>query len=188
MFDDSDPSPACQGEPDPIVPGDLAPRLSETELVADIWSAQSRQSREYAMELVAIARLARRRRCDDLMARGARGGPGVDSRATVTPELADVREDFVAELALIRGCTEIEALAKAREAVLMTTVLEPTWCELYAGRIGMRHGNVLVDLLADASPAVAAEVQRRVLPGAERMTAAQLRDRTRYHLYRLDAA
>src|SRR4051794_34139552 len=108
MFDDPD-APPLEGEPDPVVPADLAPRLTELEIVSGIRSAQARQAREYALELVSIAQLARRRRCDDLMARGAQGGPGVDSRARAVPELADVREDFVAELALIRGCTEAEA-------------------------------------------------------------------------------
>ena len=178
--------PAAEGEPVPFVPDDLAPGLSETELVADIWSAQSRQSREYAMELEAVARLARRRRRADAMARGARGGPGVDSRAAAAPELADVTEDFVPELALIRGCTEAEAAVLARESILLTTTLAPAWSELYAGRIGVRHVKVLVDLLGDAAPDVAAEVQRRILPRVEGMTAPVLRDRVRYHLYRLD--
>ena len=175
-----------EGEPVPFVPDDLAPELSETELVADIWSAQSRQAREYAVELESIARLARRRRRTDAMARGAAGGPGVDSRATAAPELADITEDFVSELAVIRSCTEAEASVLAREAILMTTTLAPSWSELYAGRIGLRHVKVLVDLLGDASARVAAEVQRRLLPRTEGMTAPVLRDRVRYHLYRLD--
>jgi hypothetical protein len=187
MFDDPEPGPPPEGEPAPFVPDDLAPRLSETELVADIWSAQTRQAREYAMELVAIARLARRRRRDDLMARGENGGPGVDTRALAAPELADVSEDFVTELALIRTCTETEALVLARESILTTTTLEPTWSELYAGRISVRHLKVMVDLLGDASPEVAAEVQRRILPRAEHMTVPAMRERARYQLYRLDA-
>src|SRR3954453_22812293 len=107
MVDDGDGGPRL-GEPVPFVPADLAPLMTETEIVSGIRSAHVRQGREYALELVAIAQLARRRRCDDLMARGARGGPGVDARARAVPELADVREDFVAELAVIRGCTELE--------------------------------------------------------------------------------
>jgi hypothetical protein len=188
MVDDRDPGPPREGVPDPVVPADLAPLMTETEIVSGIRSAHARQAREYALELVAIAQLARRRRCDDLMARGPRGGPGVDSRARAVPELADVREDFVTELAVIRGCTELEAHAKAREAVLLTSVLEPTWSELFAGRIGIRHTRVMVDLLADAPPTVAAEVQRRVLADAEHRTPGGLRDRVRHHLYRLDSA
>src|SRR3712207_3579843 len=153
MVDDPDPSPV-EGEPDPVVPADLAPLLTELEIASAIRSAQARHAREYALELLSIAQLARRRRCDDLMARGVRGGPGVDSRARVVPELADIREDFVAELALIRGCTQGEAGELAREAVLLTTVLEPTWSELFAGRIGIRQVRALVDLLGDVTAPV----------------------------------
>ena len=186
MWEDPEPRPPVDGVPVPFVPDDLAPELSEMELVADIWSAQARQAREYAMELEAIARLARRRRRADAMARGARGGPGIDSQATAAPELADVTEDFVSELALVRSCTEAEASVLARESILLTTTLAPSWSELFAGRIGVRHVKVLVDLLGDASPRVADEVQRRLVPRMEGMTAPVLRDRVRYHLYRLD--
>jgi hypothetical protein len=44
-----------------------------------------------------------------------------------------------------------------------------------------------VDLLGDARPEVAAEVQRRVLPQADGMSTATFRERLRYHLYQLDA-
>src|SRR3712207_9424441 len=125
MVDDPDPSPV-EGEPDPVVPADLAPLLTELEIVSGIRSAQARQAREYALELLIIAQLARRRRCDDLMARGVRGGPGVDSRARVVPELADIREDFAAKLALILGCTQGAAGELSRVALLLTTALEST--------------------------------------------------------------
>jgi hypothetical protein len=183
----SEPRPAEDGEPVPFVPDDCAPELSETELVADIWSAQSRQSREYAMELQAIARLAHRRRGVDGMARGARGGPGVDARAMATPELDDISEAFVSEVALIRGCTDAQALVMARESILLTTTLAPSWSELFAGRIGLPHVKVLVDLLGDATPEIAGEVQRQVLPHVEGMTAPDLRTKARRLLYRLDA-
>ncbi len=163
----SEPRPPEDGEPVPFVPDDRAAELSETELVADIWSAQSRQAREYAMELQAIARLAHRRRGVDGMARGARGGPGIDARAMATPELADISEAFVSEVALIRGCTDAQALVMARESILLTTTLAPSWSELFAGRIGLPHLKVLVDLLGDAAPEIAGEVQGRVLPHVE---------------------
>ena len=108
MVEDGDAAPG-EGEAVPFVPADLVPLMTETEIVSGIRSAHARQAREHALELVAIVQLARRRRCDDAMARGTDGGPGVDSRARSVPELADVREDFVAELAVIRGCTEVEA-------------------------------------------------------------------------------
>jgi len=172
----------------PVVPDARALGIPETELVADIRRAQARQAIEYACELQGIARLARRRRGLDLMARGMRGGPGLDARALASPQLDEVSEDFVTELALIRGCTENEALVLARESILVTTVLQPTWSELYRGHIGVRHFKVVVDMLGDAAPGVAAAVQERVLLGAENRTAPALRERLRYHLYKLDAA
>ena len=83
------------GVPVVVLPPDLAPALSEMELVADIWSADVRAAREHANLTVAVTRLARRRRCTDLAARGVRGGPGPDARRLASPVLADVSEDFV---------------------------------------------------------------------------------------------
>ncbi|MDP9459013.1 MAG: HNH endonuclease, partial [Actinomycetota bacterium] len=51
----------------------------------------------------------------------------------------------------------------------------------------MRKARILFDLLGDADDAVAAGVQARVLPQAEECPPGRLADRTRYHLYRLDA-
>ena len=65
-----------------------------------------------------------------------RGGPGVDARALADAVLAGVDEDFVAELALARGCTEAEASTVLREALLLTGPLAPTWCRLNAGLLG----------------------------------------------------
>jgi hypothetical protein len=68
--------PPVEGVPVVVLPPDLAPALSETELVADIWSADVQAAREHANLAVAVARLARRRRCTDLAARGVRAGRG----------------------------------------------------------------------------------------------------------------
>ena len=148
--------------PDPDVE---AAGFSERELAGYIGAADALEARSYAMRLLSVARLARRRRGGrGLGTVDGRGGPGVDARALADPVLAGVDEDLVAELALIRGCTEAEAHTVLREAVLATTVLAPSWRALNAGRIGPRHLRALVDLLGDAAPEVAVEVQRRVLP------------------------
>ena len=180
--------PERVGEPVPFVPDLAARELSDMELVCGIWSGQARQSREYALETLSIAQLAHRRRGADAMDRGFRGGPGVDARAAASAVLAEVRDDFVSELALIRGCSEHEARTRATEALLLTGSLTPTWSELYAGRLSVRHARAVVELLGDAAPAVVAGVQARVLPQAEGLPYAEFRDRLRYHLDRLDAA
>src|SRR5829696_471640 len=176
-------------EPVPQLPGVDASEFCERDLVLFIGGADAIEARNHASRLRWIAGLAGRRRCSgSLAAADGRGGPGVDARALADPVLAGIREDFVAELALTRGCSEAEALALLREAVLATTVLAPTWMALDEARIGPRHLRACVDLLADAPPEVAAEVQRRVLPVAQGMTVAAFRERLRYHLYQLDAA
>jgi hypothetical protein len=176
-------------EPVPHLPEVDAPEFSDQELVVHIGAFDAIEASTCAARLLAIARLARQRRCsDELSTVDGRGGPGVDSRALADPVLAGLREDFVPELALTRGCSEAEARTMLRDAVLATTVLAPTWTALHEARIGPRHMRACVDLLGDAPPRIAAEVQRRVLPSAEGMTVTAFRERLRYHLYRLDAA
>jgi hypothetical protein len=150
------------------------PHLSDFELTSDMQAASARVRRNRALELEAVAQLAHRRRRAGhaLSSASGRGGPGVDSRARADAATADVAEEYVAELALSRDCTEAEASALLREALLLTGPLTPVWSALYAGRISDRHVGAAVDLLGDAAPEVAAEVQGRVLPRADGMTAA----------------
>src|SRR3954447_14778626 len=175
------------GELIPAVPDDVAPGLSDLELVADIWAADARESRYVAERAASIAALARRRRIERDRDFGPLGGPGLDSRYRQSPSLAEVSETFVAELALIRHCSEHEAEMLAVEAVLLTTKLTGTWNALYEGRLDVRKMRAMVDLLDSAKPDVAAQIERQVLPHAERLTVAQLRGRVRRALARLDA-
>ncbi|RBY85560.1 HNH endonuclease signature motif containing protein [Blastococcus sp. TF02A-30] len=177
------------GEPIPVLPAEVAsPRSAEFELVCDIWSTDARMAREHAWQAATIAELARRRSVERDAASGDRGAAGPDTRAARPAALADVADDFVSELAVIRRCSETEASRLAAESILLTTKLAPTWSELYAGRLTVRKARILLDLLGDASDGVAAEVQARVLPRAEDCPPSRLADRARYHLYRLDAA
>src|SRR5215210_5574489 len=108
------------------------PGVPDSDLAEDMWAAQQRQRREYARDLEAIAQLARRRRRNgELGTAAGRGGPGVDARALACPVLADVREDFAAELALLRSCSEAEAGMLLREALLLTGPLAQTWSHLF---------------------------------------------------------
>jgi hypothetical protein len=188
VFDGHLPPVVDGGVPIPVLPEDLAPALSETELVADIWAADARESRYVAERAASIAALARRRRIERDRDLGPRGGPGLDTRYRQPAVLADLSETFVSELALIRGCSETEAQSLAVESLLLTTTLTGTWSALYAGLLDVRKMRAMVDLLGPAEPHVAAMIEQRVLPGAERLTVAQLRIRVRRALARLDAA
>ncbi len=177
-----------RGEPIPFVPSELvSSHESELELVADIWSSDAHMAREYARQAAAVAELARRRGVERDADLGPRGGPGPDTRAVRPPVLADVSDDFVTELAVIRNCSEAEASKLAVESLLLTTTLAAAWSELFAGRLTLRKARILLDLLGDASDAVAAHVLARVLPGAEDCPPPRLGDRVRYHLHRVDA-
>ena len=189
MWNGGDDRSPHAGQPIPFAPSELvSSHESELELVADIWSSDAHMAREHARQAAAVAELARRRSVERDADLGPRGGPGPDARAVRPPALADVSDDFVTELAVIRHCSEAEASRLAVESVRLTTTLLPTWSELFAGRLTVRKARILLDLLDGASAAVAAEVQRRVLPGAEDCPSPRLGDRVRYHLYRLDAA
>ncbi|MBB3086643.1 DUF222 domain-containing protein [Geodermatophilus sabuli] len=188
MEDGGVPRPPDDGAPVPVLPSEVVSRESaELELVCDIWSADAHMAREHARQAATIAELARRRSVSRDAAFGPRGGPGPDSRGMRPAALADVSDDFVTELALIRHCSEAEAGRLAAESLLLTTKLAATWSELYAGRLTVHKARILLDLLGDADDEVAAGVQMRVLPDAEECPPGRLADRARYHLYRLDA-
>jgi hypothetical protein len=186
---DSEPDQAPElGEPLPTLPEDLAPALSETELVADIWAADAREARYVAERAVSVARLARRRRRQRVEEFGPRGGPGLDSRHRQPVVLTDYSETLVAELAFIRSCSEIEAETLLVESLTLTIKLRGTWSALYEGRIDVRKMRALVDLLGPATPRAVATIEARVLPVAGRLTVAQLRLRVRRALARFDSA
>lgn len=184
---DGEEAPA-EGEPVHVLPDDLAPALSEMELVADIWAADARESRYVAERAVALARFARRRRRERSQEFGPRGGPGIDTRYRQPAFLADYSETLVPEVALLRNCSELEAEHLLVESLVLTTRLPGTWSALYEGRISVAKMRALVDLLSTATPAAVEEIESQVLPAAERRTVAQLRQRVRRALARLDAA
>ncbi|MFD2093967.1 HNH endonuclease signature motif containing protein [Blastococcus deserti] len=184
---DQPPRTADDGVPVLPVPDTVAADLSDLELVADIWADDAREARHAACRAASIAALARRRGVERDREFGPLGGPGPDSRLRRSPVLTDVSETFVSELALIRGCSEMEAEALAVESILLTTTLTGTWAALYEGRLDVRKMRAVVDLLGSAKPQVAAAIEQRVLPDAGRLTVAQLRHRIRRLLARLDA-
>ncbi|TFV87434.1 HNH endonuclease signature motif containing protein [Blastococcus sp. CT_GayMR16] len=186
---DSEPDRAPEeGEPIRVLPEDLAPALTETELVADIWAADAREARYVAERAVSIAHFARRRRRQRLDEFGPRGSPGLDSRHRQPVALADYSETLVAELAFIRSCSEIEAESLLVESLVLVHELRGTWSALYEGRIDVRKMRALVDLLGPATPQAIAAIEAQVLPVAGDITVAQLRMRVRRALVQLDSA
>jgi hypothetical protein len=182
------PPPRVAGVPVPVLPSEVVSAVwADLDLAAEIWSTDARLAREHARQAAVITELARRRQASRDADFGPRGGPGSDARASRPAALAEVSEDFVPELAVIRGCSEYEASKLAVEALLLTGKLAPAWSALWAGDLTIAKVRVLLDLLGDASDEVAAAVLARVLPGAADVEPARLRDRTRYHLYRADA-
>ncbi|WP_051684373.1 HNH endonuclease signature motif containing protein [Blastococcus sp. URHD0036] len=180
--------PRLVGVPVAVSPSEVvSARSADLELVADIWSTDAHMAREHAKQAAVIAELARRRRVSRDADSGPRGGAGQDAQAVRPAALADVSEDFVTELAVIRGCSDGEASKLAVEALVLTGKLAATWSELWCGRITIRKARILLDLLGDASDEVAAYVQAKVLPAAEECEPSRLADRARYHLYRADA-
>jgi hypothetical protein len=185
---DSEPDRAPEvGTPVLVLPDDLAPALSELELVADIWAADAREARYVAERAVSVARFARRRRRERLQEFGPRGGPGLDNRYRQPAFLADFSETLVPELALLRNCSEYEAESLLVESLILCTSLTGTWSALYDGRISVPKMRALVDLLGTAKPEAVAAIEARVLPVAGRLNVPQLRLRARRALAQLDA-
>ncbi|WP_456565608.1 HNH endonuclease signature motif containing protein [Blastococcus sp. SYSU D00695] len=160
----------------PVLPSEVvSAAVGDVDLVADIWSTDARMAKEFAVQAATVAELARRR--------GVGGARAAGRVGAVAPA-----EEFVAELAVVRGCTEPEAARLLAQSLLLTGALAAVWSELFTGALSVRKAQILIDLLGDASGEVAAGVLARVLPAAADCTPDRLADRARYHLYRLDAA
>ena len=156
---------------EPELPPLDADAWSDRELVSLVRAADAIEGRNHAARVLAVARWAAHRRTGRVLGTAdGRGGPGVDSRALADAVLDGIDEDFVSELARARNCGEVEALRLVREALLLTGPLAATWRRLNAGLLTVRQAQAVVDLLGDATPEIAAEVQRRVLPRSEGQT------------------
>jgi hypothetical protein len=188
VIDEEPPPNPAGGVPIAVLPADLAPALSDMELVADIWAADAREARYVAQRAVSISRFARRRRRQRADEFGPRGGPGIDSRHRQPVVLADYSETLVAELAFVRHCSELEAETLLAESLILTNKLTGTWTALYEGRIDVPKMRLIVDLLRSATPKAVAAIEARVLPVAGRLTRAQIRQRVRRALARFDSA
>ena len=69
------------------------------------------------------------------------------------------------------------ASALAKRAWTYRESLPGTWAALAAGQLDERRAMVLVDVLQWTAPALARQVEARLLPGAAQVTAGTLRKR-----------
>jgi hypothetical protein len=104
------------------------------------------------------------------------GCPGARSWKPDT-ELPGVSEFFTAELAVVLNCGPVAAARLAHRAWTLRESLPGTWAALAAGELDEYRARILVEALEHAAPALARQVEARLLPGAAQLTAGKLRKR-----------
>jgi hypothetical protein len=93
------------------------------------------------------------------------------------PELPGVSEFFTAELAVVLNCGPVAAARLAHRAWTLRESLPGTWAALAAGELDEYRARILVEVLEHAAPALARQVEARLLPEAAQLTAGKLRKR-----------
>ncbi len=96
-------------------------------------------------------------------------------------------EFFPAELAVVLNCGRGTAAHLAHRAWTYRHNLPATWAALAAGVLDQPRAKVLADVLAHTSPAVARQVEDRLLPQASGLSLSRLRSRALALLLELDA-
>ncbi|MGX5654902.1 DUF222 domain-containing protein [Geodermatophilus nigrescens] len=115
------------------------------------------------------------------------GTPGARSGSWAPdPELPGVSEFFTAELAVILNVGRPTASTLAKRAWTYRESLPATWAALRAGELDERRALVLVDVLEWTAPALARQVEARLLPHATGWTVRTLRKRAVEALLELD--
>ncbi|WP_091109199.1 HNH endonuclease signature motif containing protein [Geodermatophilus dictyosporus] len=123
---------------------------------------------------------------DDLDA--APGTPGAKRGSWAPdPELPGVSEFFTAELAVVLDCGHRSASLLAQRAWVYRESLPGTWGALAEGTLDEARAKVLVDVLQHTDPAVARQVESRLLPEAATWTTHTLRKRAVAALLAVDA-
>ncbi|SHH15837.1 hypothetical protein SAMN05444351_4129, partial [Geodermatophilus nigrescens] len=99
------------------------------------------------------------------------GTPGARSGSWAPdPELPGVSEFFTAELAVVLNVGRPTASTLAKRAWTYRESLPATWAALAAGELDERRAMVLVDVLQWTAPALARQVESRLLPRAAEWT------------------
>ncbi|WP_336032336.1 DUF222 domain-containing protein, partial [Geodermatophilus sp. FMUSA9-8] len=115
------------------------------------------------------------------------GAPGARSGSWAPdPELPGVSEFFTSELAVVLNVGRPTATTLAKRAWTYRESLPATWAALAAGDLDERRAMVLVDVLQWTVPALARQVEARLLPRAAEWTLRTLRTRAVEALLELD--
>ncbi|PRY48727.1 uncharacterized protein DUF222 [Geodermatophilus tzadiensis] len=118
----------------------------------------------------------------------APGTPGATRGSwAADPELPGVSEFFPAELAMVLNCGRRSASLLAHRAWVYRESLPGTWAALAEGALDEARAKVLVDVLQHTDPAVARQVESRLLPEAAGWTTHMLRKRAVAALLAVDA-
>ncbi|MGX5656747.1 DUF222 domain-containing protein [Geodermatophilus nigrescens] len=158
--------------------------LSDAQAAAELARVQARKAMVAAYEAELVLRLAATRPAD---LDPPPGTPGARSGSWAPdPELPGVSEFFTAELAVILNVGRPTASTLAKRAWTYRESLPATWAALAAGQLDERRAMVLVDVLQWTAPALARQVEARLLPRAAEWTTRTLRKRAVEALLELD--
>src|SRR5947209_9511967 len=161
-------------------------RLTRRQKAAELARVQQRRAMDAAYEAELVLGLA-----DDTpdTLDPPAGSPGARSRGWAPDaELPGVSEFFVPELAVTLNCGRITATKRARRAWTWQHSLPATFAALAAGEIDEPRAAALAEAVAHVAPALAREVEARLLPTATQLSVGRLRARAVALLVELDAA
>ncbi|RFU21973.1 HNH endonuclease signature motif containing protein [Geodermatophilus marinus] len=159
--------------------------LSREQKAAELQRVQARKAMEAAYEAELVLGLA-----DDTpdTADPPPGHPGARTGSWAPDtELPGVSEFFPAELAVVLNCGRGTASHVAQRAWTYRESLPGTWAAMAAGALDEARAKVLVDVLQHTTPAVARQVESRLLPEAAQLSTGRLRRRALALLLELDA-
>jgi hypothetical protein len=172
--------PARLGEMMPVAARTRAERAAELERVNRVEA----QLAAYKAEL--IAGMAADSPVEDDRSGTTRAVPADDD------PLPGISEFFPDELAMILDCSRAAATTLAEHSVTLVERLPDTWAALADGRLDWPRARALARELGwparDTDPAVVAEVEATVLPGAMELSVTRLVAATRRELLVRDAA
>jgi hypothetical protein len=151
--------------------GEGAADLPDHELIEAMMAARGIASRAQAIELAAVAELARRRFAED----------DVSAIEVISPR--DYLTDEVAEALTLTPASADDLVRFATELVGR---LPGTFAALAAGDIDYSKARTLWHCTDQVSDEVAAEIETKVLPRATRQTTGEIRAKARRLVKRLD--
>ncbi|RBY89046.1 HNH endonuclease [Blastococcus sp. TBT05-19] len=159
--------------------------LTKAEKAAELQRLQARKAMDAAYEAELVLGLADDTP-DTLDPAPDQPGARKGSWAPDT-ELPGVSQFFTSELATVLNCGRGAASHLAHRAWTYRENLPATWAALAEGRLDEPRARTLADVLQHTSPALARQVEARLLPGATGLSRGRLRARALELLLELDA-